>query len=203
MYIFPRHRITQVHFNKTGGTSLRSYLESAVGEPAAMEHGKHNTMAEALERYGGRHILVTTVRNPYDRLVSLHAHRRKRYRRGERGASEPRLKAANDLSFREWIHQDLLPHAAAGSAMDQPLSKLLAADRTPDAAPPTVLKLEELSVAAPAFLSGLSLPAPALTQRLNTSPRGPLGEYLESDLQALIYEWDRDVFDAYYPDFAP
>lgn len=65
MFIFPKHRITQVHFNKTGGTSLRSYLESAVGESAAMEHGKHSTMAEALDRYGRRHILLTTIRNPY------------------------------------------------------------------------------------------------------------------------------------------
>jgi hypothetical protein len=63
--------------------------------------------------------------------------------------------------------------------------------------------LEELAIAAPALLVELGLPAPELTQQLNTSPRRPLREYIQSDLLELIYEWDRYVFDTYYPEFAP
>lgn len=202
MYVYGHHRIIQIHFNKTGGTSLRSYLESALGEEAHVLHGKHNILSDARAYVGEGYRLVTTIRNPYDRLVSLQAHRRNRYARGERGYAEQRLKAADNLSFEDWVTQDLLPHSAAGGPMDQPLSAVLGDAGEFDGVL-AVLKLEELEMAAPSFVRDLGISAPTLSQHLNASPRHHWREYYDDQLLLTVYHWDRPVFDRFYPELAP
>ncbi len=202
MYVFKINKIAQIHLNKTGGTSLRAYLEVATGEKAIIFEGKHNTLPDALRIRDETHRLIALIRNPYDRLVSLKAYRKDRYLRGERGHSEHRLRAAHDLSFGEWLRRDLLPNTTVGSPMDQPLSHLLGFPQRPPVWV-SILRLEELCTEGPAFLESLGITAPTFSQHLNVSSRGHWSEYYDRESLELVYRWDQRVFDDYYADLVP
>lgn len=202
MYLFERSRVLQVHFNKTAGTSLRACLESAFGEQSQMVHGKHNSVREAFKIFGDSWHFVTTIRNPYERLVSLQAHRKKRFLEGERGLSTGRLKNAHDLTFKDWLYHDLLPSYRKGVDMDQPLSKLLSISQ-PALEKIALIKVENFSAEMTLFLKKFKIECSVPNMCLNTSPHLYWRQYYDEEALRIVFEWDRWVFECFYPELIP
>lgn len=199
MNIFEQHAIAQVHFNKTAGTSLKAYLSEVLKEDAQIVHGKHNALTDVYHLLPEAYRVVTTIRNPYDRLVSLYSFRKKRFLSGERGRPEERLRNAHELGFKEWFFKDLMPHCRAGNQMDQPISRLLLIDgEVPSNV--FVFKLEKLQSEIDSFLLNMQIKAELRLPNLNRSERANYLAYYDEELLEVVYEWDRHIFDNYYPD---
>jgi hypothetical protein len=69
-----------IHIRRTGGTSVRRSLEGQTNTDIfPMKKMKHPSISHAKKHFGDLGFVFTTVRNPYDRLVSLY-HHQKRHR---------------------------------------------------------------------------------------------------------------------------
>ena len=162
-----------------------------------MIHGKHNALSEVYCLIPETYQIVTTIRNPYDRLVSLYSFRKKRFLSGEHGQAEERLRKAYELGFKDWLLNDLMPHYSAGNPMDQPLSRLLLVDgKVPQNV--IVMKLETLQPEVDLFLLRLQIRTDLRLPKLNSSGRRDYMTYYDEELLFTVYEWDRYIFDNYY-----
>jgi len=71
---------TFIHIRRTGGTSVRRTIQAHNRtDIVPLKEKKHPSISEALAYHGHLGFVFTTVRNPYDRLVSLY-HHQKRHR---------------------------------------------------------------------------------------------------------------------------
>ena len=118
---------------------------------------------------------------------------------GERGRAEERLRNAHELGFKEWFFNDLSPHCRAGNPMDQPISHLLLIDGE---VPPNVFvfKLEKLQSEIDSLFTDMQIKAQSRLPNLNRSEHANYLAYYDEELLKAVYEWDRYVFDNYYPD---
>lgn len=91
--IFHDRRLLFIHIPKTGGTTLRKLLKTIPVPPPLDELGMHFSVEKAIARYPEHEVrsytVVTTKRNPWDRLASLYVQNRRAFDLGRTRARTP------------------------------------------------------------------------------------------------------------------
>ena len=113
LYVFPKHDLGYLHIPKTAGRTSSTSLKSVYGgaEYYRKLPGRHEPLSYCRELVGHENFnklkLVTTIRNPYDHVVSLYFWIRRgitsKKIRDAQTERNPAVLIVYDLSFPEYI----------------------------------------------------------------------------------------------------
>jgi len=197
--------------NKTGGSSTKDFLREVLGEESGEVVGllynvkkKRRRVHEALHDkrfflgYGYFNSLkiLTTIRNPYARLVSLyHARHRNYYEGGEEGIN---VLETLDKSFNDWIRRCVIGKV---EILNSSLSTYLFVDNI---IPPNVhmVRLENLEAGIKEFLkTHIGIETDLTMPHKNISKHGYFMDYYEDETREMVYKYDKYIIDVFYPEF--
>ena len=197
-----------IHVSKNGGTSV---VRSA---GAHIVSAGHRTAASWITEHGRSGPLFAVVRDPYDRVVSEYAYRRRRLHSGERNAHLPSAEAPFDRwvmstflggQFRtqEFFDRTGTPHESANMVDGNliwfvPQTKWLCDDNK-QLLVDKVLRFEKLDEDWAQFSHAHGFECPLV--HANASPRSAeLRAELDPRVKGIIYHHYRDDFEVFgYP----
>lgn len=211
MLLFKEYNFAYLHINKTGGTSVKDFLKKVLGEDSAERVGLfynekedhpriHEPLAYKVSALGPKYDsldIITTVRNPYARWVSLYTARQRNYY--EKGQRASHITETIGLTFEEWLLKFVInninPHV-----LNLSLTNYLFVDHI---IPPNVhiIKLEEVEMGIKKFLSGIGVETDETMFHKNKSKHGYFMNYYTDYTKGLIYKHDKYIIDRYYPEF--
>ena len=196
MNIFNKE-LAQYHINKCGGTSVKNALASVFAKPGwkvGLQHF-HEPLQNKLELLGSKfykYTIVTTVRNPYDRIVSLYSFRKEQY---SRKPADVKYKAAYEMSFDVWFFKDLLKDPMLHDSWQS--DWLLIDGKIPENV--YILKLENIDIELAVFLKEkFDRVLHKEVRRLNRSRHKHYDFYMTSEIKAIINEKEKWLFDQGY-----
>jgi len=221
MLLFEDYNFAFLHINKTGGTSIKAFLEIVIpqepvlvglnnrgGIPTTHEH--ITKKVERLEIMGVNYRdlkILTIIRNPYKRWVSLYYARRRPISRPPNAIR----KAALTMSFEEWLSEFVLKtyqqirRATFGPEVDYLFmtSSLVLEPYIPSNL--YIIRLEDLNIALPKFLKNelgvetdVEIPHKNVSNYLRDKDTM---DYYPDHLKRQVYQLDKYIIDKYYPEF--
>lgn len=199
------------HINKTGGTSIRETLSRyCPGEIAVVLNDgvirtdnltkvgssliKHEPLRNKIRTLGKKFdelTVLTTVRNPFARYVSMYHHRRQNL-----SPSLYFVQEARGLEFKVWLMK-ILEDDVPGEYYARPISEFLHEGDIPENL--VIFKLEEIDVYMTRFLAenfGIRI---SQFDRRNRTFHRPSLEYYDDETFDIIREKERWVLSTYYP----
>ena len=199
MLIIDDFRVAFLHVYKTAGTSIKNHLRDLTKPSRAKEMGAvHGPLESKVRLLGERfneYTILTSVRNPFSRLLSIYLYRRRRFKDGER--TKP-TELAHKLPFKKWF-TDVILHSRRYNDMSISDSILM------DGKLPSnvyIVAMESLDRDMDRFIRGImeidtykKVPHDNKTDLI----KGHHDKYYDKEMIDLVYKWDQWVVDNYYP----
>jgi hypothetical protein len=199
MYLFKEHNIAALHINKNAGSSLRVYLVDLLGEYELLtpDHGLLEYKYPQLPKDCN---ILATVRNPFDRMVSMYYQRKNSYNPNGiyAGNWKNMLRDAATMDLKTWFIRSIKPNFKVGPPEDQPIFQAI---QVKGQVPENVFiaKVETLQEDVDRFLAMSNVLSSKKFPRKNVNEtRPPWQELYDDELKKLMYEWDKFTFDNYY-----
>jgi len=212
MLLFEDYNFGFLHINKTAGTSSKEFLRTILGkedaiigfiprgdgDPRLHEPLAHKVIALGHKEFNSLKVL-TNIRNPYARWVSLYNARRRNY--FERGKDGPHIQEAVHYEFRDWLIGCVLNRINT-----PPLNCSLTQYVFVNNIFPSnlfVAKVENLEYDTKTFLkSQLNIEAELIMPHKNKSKRVHFMDYYIDDyIKEAVYKHDKRIIDVFYPEF--
>ena len=201
MLVIDKYKVAFLHINKAAGTSIQDFLIDLAGRENVRYIGPaHGTLLSKM-RYMGQRIneytILTSIRNPYARLISIYLFRRKRYKDGEKDS--PIAKQAYDLSFKEWFKQVIM-NSTRWTDLSMTESMMLQGSVPDNVYPVCVESLNKDMTKFCKDVLKLNLGDIKMPHSNKTAiPRDHHTRYYDKEHGGLVYVWDKWVIDNYYP----
>ncbi len=223
MLLFDRHNFAYLHINKTGGSTTKDYLREVIPEePRVIGLGfrpsglpkVHELIGHKKQKLGDRFDelkILTTIRNPYDRWVSLYTASLRNWKEKRRNHMSQRAYAAAEMPFDKWLIEFAFSEVGYRDPQHAPLTKFLFmtshyVDRPFIPTNLNIIRLEDINDALPSFLKeelGIETDIEIPHRNLSNYVRDKKNtmDYYPDSLRKLIYQTDKYVIDKYYPEF--
>jgi len=211
MLLFKDYNFAYLHINKTGGSSVKAFLKEVLGEDKAEVIGNqynvvgdhprvHETLYDKIEVLGplfNTLNIVTTIRNPYARWVSLYSARRRNYR--EKGKTGNHILETLNRTFEEWLVERVINNINP-NVLNFSLTRFLFVDNI---IPSNVhmIKLEEVEAGIKNFLCRIGIETDETMPHENISNHGYFMDYYGDYTKELVYTYDKYIIDMFYPEF--
>ena len=199
MLLIDDYKVAYLHINKTGGTSIKQHLVDITHPAHAIQMGPtHGPLASKVRLLGERfydYTILTSIRNPYARLLSIYLFRRRRFKDGEEA---PAMKAAHGLPFKRWF-VETIKHSTR--LTDLSISdSILIEGMLPDNV--YLVAVESLTKDIDRFVKDvMEIGTDKQVPHVNRTDliKGHHKKYYDSEMAQLVHEWDKWVIDNYYP----
>ena len=199
MIIIDKFKMAYLHINKTAGTSIRGYFQEHAGPENVKQMGPtHGPLAPNIRFMGNRfhdYDILTSIRNPMARVVSMYAFRRKRWSEGDKSKT---TKAAARMSIKKWFAEDV---SVSDRLTDLSITDSILVNGE---LPPNVhtVAVETLQNDMFKFCRNVLKwhkikPVPHLNKTQFALQH--YNRWMDDELKQMIYEWDQWVIDEYYP----
>jgi len=211
MLLFRDYNFAFFHINKTGGSSVKTFLREVLGEENAQVIGKqynvvgdhprvHELLRDKLDVLGPMSEtlkIVTTIRNPYARWVSLYTARRRNYY--EKDHVGQHILETIDRTFDEWLMECII-NALNPFVLNCSLTQFLF---VVDRIPPNVymVRLEEVEAGIKSFLKQMGIETELSMPHKNVSKHAYFMDYYNDYTKELVYKHDKYIIDVFYPEF--
>jgi hypothetical protein len=226
MLLFEDYNFAYLHINKTGGSTTKRFLKDVLGEnfihiglgrrPNMDMPKVHEFLISKIKRFNIMGVdyrnlkILTTIRNPYDRWVSLYTAAVRNVKEG-RPNLEARAVYAVENSFDIWLDKYILRGPLAGNEQHSPQTNYLFAEDFYVNKPfvpnnLTVIRLEDLTTDLPQYISkelGITtdLEIPHKNKSSYVREKKNTMDYYPDHLRKLVYNLDKYIIDKYYPEF--
>jgi hypothetical protein len=223
MLYWPEYNFAYLHINKTGGTTTRHFLEEVIDSspeiidlvPGKYHDRIHEPLSYKLKRFELMGIdhnklkILTTIRNPYDRWVSLYVSTRRNVIEKRKKVFYERAVLAMNWPFNRWF-EEYVYGTAYNDHEHGPQTRyiFIKGFYVLDPFVPNnlhIIKLEDLDKELPKFLKSefnletdLKIPKKNVSNKYRDKP--VMGYYTE-DLKRLVYREEKWIIDNYYPEF--
>jgi hypothetical protein len=199
MLMIDDYKVAYLHINKTAGTSIKEYLIELTKPSHYVQIGATHSPLESTARYMGKrfndYTILTSVRNPFARLLSIYLYRRRRYKNGERSETTAQ---AHKLPFKKWFTNVV---AKSSRFTDLSISSSILIDgQQPDNV--YIITLESLNKDMAKFVKDvMGIDTKKKVPHVNRTDliKGHYKKYYDKEMIDLVYEWDQWVIDNYYP----
>jgi len=236
MLFFEDYNFAYFHVNKTAGTTIKAFLRQVLKGPVQeigwLSHSSwkpgnlterpakldfiHEHLGNKIRRFKELGIdfdsltILTTIRNPYDRWVSL-------YTVDLRNITEKRIKVglravyAEQFSFDVWLEDYVLKGVLPDRSAQQDSQSAYLLIENPlglTAHIPNnvnIIRAEDVDIELPKFLekelgikTDLQLPRKNVSNHMRD--KDTMGYYPEH-LRKIVYDLDKYIIDKYYPEF--
>ena len=199
MIIIDKFRLAYLHINKTAGTSIKGYFEDHAGPENIKQMGAtHGPLAPTIRIMGNRfhdYNILTSIRNPFARVVSMYAFRRKRYSEGD---CTKTTEAAARLGIKKWF-SEVVVNSDRFTDLSITDSILVGGELLPNV---HIIAVETIQQDMYHFCTKvLGWKKPKQVPHLNKTQFAlrHYNEWVDDELKEMIYEWDQWVIDEYYP----
>lgn len=214
MLYFKDYNFAFLHINKAGGSTVVKFLEEVLTGPVEQialqpEPGTtyvHEYLAAKKAKLTEMSVdfdalkILTTVRNPYERWISLYTSALRNFKENRAGKVNLRELKATSMPFHVWLEHYVFPDK---TVQHGPQVNYLFIDGI---VPKNlkIIRLEDLDVEFPRYLnSKLGFNAEVMPPRKNISnymrDRGTM-DYYTQDLKKIVYRLDKWLIDTYYPE---
>lgn len=193
LHRYPKHKIAIHHIPKCGGTSLKEYIGvSVLGYEAEKYKGKHIPLKYIYDEVKDYNI-ISSIRNPYERVVSLYEFRRKKYNRLK---NKKMIRIAFKLDFKSWVKKWLIPKSTSTHSDTSISNSILVGGKVRSNL--TIVKLEDVSNGVNDFFEKLGIRTDSEFPHRNRTVYKDWKEYYDDETVEIIYNWDKYVCDHYY-----
>jgi len=204
MYLFEEYNIASLHIPKNAGSSLRFYFVDLFGKYKIIGP-EHALLKNKIHHLPKDCKIVATVRNPYDRVVSMYYHRRGNYSPNNTGSWKNLLRNAGTMDFKNWFIKTILPSLNSHIPEDQPTYlSILIEDKIPENV--FIAKTETLKEDVDRILVELNIFSDKEFSRANVTAARPSKDWehlYDDELKQLVYGWDKWTFDNFYIEYKP
>jgi len=226
MFLFENHNFAFLHINKTGGTSTTVFLKEAFDESpkiiglgwnyGAEEPKIHEPLSYKIERFTSLGIdfrgikFLTTIRNPYERWVSLYTASQRNVIERVKKVIYERAYLATQWPFDRWF-EEYVRGPARNDHEHRSLSQYIfvQGEYVSNLYVPNnlhIIKLEDLKEKLPEFIryelgieTDLIVPEKNVTNYLRE--KESIMDYYPDHLRKLVYQEEKYIIDKYYPEF--
>jgi len=220
MLLFKEYNFAYLHINKTGGSTTKDYLREVLGgDPEVIGLGYrpsglprvHEVITDKKQKLGGKFDelkILTTIRNPYDRWVSLYTAALRNFKEKRRNHLSRRAFAAAELPFDKWLIESAFKE---DGAQKLPITRFIFmesfyVDRPFIPNNLHIIRLEDINEALPQFLKDelgvdTDIEIPHKNRSNYVREKKNTMDYYPDYLRKLIYQTDKYIIDKYYPEF--
>ena len=199
MIIYPEKKIIFHHVPKTAGKSIRKYFKECFGNHVSTGP-QHQPLKYCYDKKYDDYKIFTVIRNPYERLCSFYEFRKNKFITGNYNIDnrDPQ-QAAFEMSFNEWIYNWVIPKSKSSTwHNDTSISNSILIDEK-IANNLTIIRFENLHKELFDFFEKHNIPFEGFPHRNKGNKRDHWSTYFNKDLKEVIYQWDKFVFDNFYP----